>query len=81
MTPEEANVVSDLRLRILQNQSQGLPPETGISKDELKKAIAFCRKDYQAAQSKSKAAGVSNPRGLAAPNVDLAALFTSVPSK
>jgi hypothetical protein len=77
MLPEEANFVSDLRLRILANQNQGLPPEAGISKDDLKRAIDLCRRDYTAAQTKSKASGVTNPNAKPkGPPIDLAALFT-----
>lgn len=61
MTPEEAARTADLRLRILQNVQKGVPPETGITKEELATAISLLRKDYTAAQAKSKASGVSNP--------------------
>lgn len=81
MTPEDANFVADLRLRILSNINQKLPPEAGINVEDLKKAIELCRKDYTANQAKSKAAGVSNPGKPAAPAIDLAALFTQKPSK
>ena len=81
MTPQEANFVSDLRLRILQNQSQGLPPETGLDKDQLKEAIRICRADYTAAQSKSKASGVTNPSSPGKPAIDLAAIFTQKATK
>lgn len=76
MTPEEANFCADLRLRILQNANAGMPPETGLKPEDLKRAISICRADYTAAQGKSKAAGVSNPSKPAGPKVDLAALFT-----
>ena len=75
MTLDEATFVSDLRLRILNNQRLGLPAEAGLTKDELKQAIALCRKDYQAAQGKSKASGVSNPS--LGPKIDLAAIFST----
>lgn len=75
MTPEEANRVADLRLRILQNTQKGVPPETGLNVEEVHAAIELLRKDYTAAQTKSKAAGVGS---VAAPSipVDLGSLFT-----
>lgn len=81
MTPEEAQKVSDLRARILANVSKGLPPHTGLEAAELKAAIEFIRKDNTAAQSKSKASGVTNLGGAPPIPVDLATLFTSAPSK
>jgi hypothetical protein len=77
MTPAEATEISDLRLHILRNIQQGLPPETGLDRDKLKAAIAICRADYTAAQSKSKASGVTDPSKPAGPAIDLAAIFTN----
>ena len=75
MTPAEANKAADLRLRILQNTQKGVPPETGLSAEEVHEVIELLRKDYTAAQSKSKAAGVGSPSAPSIP-VDLNSLFT-----
>jgi len=77
MTPEESNYVSDLRMKVIANINSGLPAHTGLDRESLKKAIQICRKDYTAAQQKSKASGVSNPSSGPAPSIDLAALFTT----
>lgn len=79
MTVEEARFASDLRRRILENINAGQLPHTGISAEDLEKAIAYCRKDYTANQTKSKASGVSSPAAVAA--VDLNSLFTNKASK
>ena len=76
MTPAEANQCADLRLRILQNTQKGVPPETGLTAEEVHLVLELLRKDYTAAQSKSKAAGVGNPSSPSIP-VDLNSLFTS----
>lgn len=80
MTPAEAQKVSDLRARILANSDKGLPPHTGLTAAELKSAIEFIRKDNSAAQSKSKASGVSSLGAPAIP-VDLSTLFSTTASK
>jgi hypothetical protein len=69
-------------MRVLANQQAGLPPHTGIDRDELRALVAVARSSYTANQSKSKADGVSLPAGKspsagAKPAIDLAALFTS----
>jgi hypothetical protein len=78
MTPEQAAYCSDLRARSLANEAKGLPPHAGITAEELLKAIEMCRVSYTAAQSKSKASGVSAAGG-AAPDLpkDLTSLFTT----
>lgn len=81
MLPEEALLITSLQEQILANTAKGLPPHHGLDKDKLKKAVDLCRKDYTAAQSKSKASGVSNPSGGSAAAIDLAALFTNTASK
>ena len=80
MTPEEAFFVSDLRHQVIANQNAGLPLHTGIDRDKLKQAVEFCRKDYTANQTKSKASGVSSPSSSPAiENLD--ALFANVDKK
>ena len=75
MSPEEATLVADMRGRILANVQRNLPPETGITAEELQKVLALTRADQRAAQLKSKASGVSAPSGPP-PSVDaLKALF------
>jgi hypothetical protein len=78
LLPEEAQEIADLRAKILANQAAGLPPHAGLDKDVVKRAVELSRKEYTAAQSKSKAAGVSNPSN--APAIDLSSLFTSTKS-
>jgi len=73
-TPDEALFVNNLTMRILDNQSKGLEPHHGLNLDDIKKAVEFCRKDYTSNQSKSKAAGVSNP---SSGPMNLDSLFTT----
>lgn len=75
MLPEEAAFIGDLRARVLANMAKGLPPHTGLDREELKKAVALSRSDYTANQSKSKASGVSNPSSGPSAPLDLQALF------
>lgn len=81
LTLEEAQKVGTLVQRILGNTDKGLPPHTGIEVAELRDALALMRKDTSAAQSKSKASGVSAiGGGTAAPKIDITKLFTSAAS-
>src|SRR5204862_2499450 len=52
MSPEEATLVADMRGRILANVQRNLPPETGITAEELQKVLALTRADQRAAQLK-----------------------------
>lgn len=42
---EDATYVADMRLKMVQNMQNQLPPEHGIDKDELKRCLEVVRKD------------------------------------
>lgn len=78
MLPEEAQFVSDLRMQVLKNEQQGLPKHAGLDKEDIRRALDLSRKDYQSAQGRSTASGVSAPSN--APAMDLESLFTTTKS-
>ncbi len=43
MTPEQAQVVRDLRLKMQENIRKGVPPHEGISKEEIQAATDYMR--------------------------------------
>ena len=75
MLPEEAQFIADLRMKVLANQQQGLPPHTGLNREEVAAVVKLCRKEYTSNQAKSKASGTTSPSN--APAIDLNSLFTT----
>jgi len=61
ITPEEAQKITDLRARMLDNVQKGLDSTNGISQEELSQALAFVRSNRSAA-SVAKAASATGGR-------------------
>lgn len=58
LTPEQGQILADLQSKMLANIAAGNPAHTGISKEELRKALAFVRQNRAgavAAKAKAKA--------------------------
>ena len=58
LTIEDARLIADMRLKLVQNMRDGLAPEADIDKDKLKAVLAIVRKDRSigdATGSKAKA--------------------------
>lgn len=56
MTPEQAKEIGQMRLKIVQNMKDGVPPNTGIDEERLKAALAEIR------QTRDIGAGVNNKK-------------------
>lgn len=66
---EDATFVADARLKMVQNMAKGLAPESGIDKEELKRALEVVRKDRSlgdAGGSKAKGKAPQIPMDLGA---------------
>jgi hypothetical protein len=68
LTPEEAQEISNLHLKVLANVAGGKPPHDGISQDEVKRTLDLLRKDRAAALS-AGSAGKPKKSRAAAPKV------------
>ncbi len=49
MEVQEAQLINDLRQRMISNEDAGKPPHFGITEDELKKAFEILRRDRRSA--------------------------------
>lgn len=66
---EEAQFVSNTRLKMVQNMQAGLSPEAGLDKEKLKAALELVRKDRSigdASNSKAKGKAPTIPIDLKA---------------
>ena len=78
LTPDQAKQIGDLRQRILENLSKGLPRNHGISPEELHSAISKLRVNRTAATAGAKEAKAKKAPALP---IDLASLFSTAPEK
>ncbi len=71
-TPEEAQRVTDLRVRMLENVRNGRPAHEGISLEELQQGLAHIsapRVSAAAAGAKAKAKKAATPKPLNSANL------------
>lgn len=67
-TPEQAQFIVDLRLRIQANKDAGLPEHTGIERDDIKRFVSIIRQNRANAPGPAKVK--ANARGKVAPASD-----------
>jgi len=75
---EDTRFLSALQQRILANLQEGLPAETGIDRDDLRRGIQLLRKDRSVAATTKAAA---TRKSKAAPPPDLNDLLSSFSTK
>ena len=69
LTIEDARMVADMRLKLVQNMRDGKVPEAGIDKEKLRAALELVRRDRSigdATNSKAKAKAPMIPLDLSA---------------
>lgn len=59
VTPEQAQKLTDLRTKILENVQKGLSPNEGLTKEDIREALSYLRQNRSAAQ----AAGAAKAKG------------------
>lgn len=75
---EETRFLTSLQQRILTNLQSELPPEHGISRDELQRGISILRSDRKASTTAKSAA---TRKSKAAPAIDLNELINGFEDK
>lgn len=69
LTIDDARVIADTRLKLVQNMRDGLAPEAGIDKEKLRHVLDLVRQDRSigdATNSKAKAKAPTIPIDLGA---------------
>lgn len=77
MTIEQAQTLSEMRVKFLRNTEQGLPPETGFTEEELSAGLAMIRQSRTAtaANQAEKAAKKGKKVKEAGPKIDASKFF------